>query len=123
LRARARIRTCVSVGAEPVLALDGLAPACLKALETAGMGVSNIDLWEVDEVFAAMPLRLVSAMGVTHDRINVNDGAIAMGYPLGATGAMIAGTLLDELERRNFGTGMATCATASGAIAMTVERA
>jgi len=122
LKARARIRACVSVGAEPVLALDGLVPACLKALEIAGMGVPNIDLWEVNEVFAAVPLRLISLLGVPHDRINVNGGAIAMGHPLGATGAMVTGTLLDALERRNFGNGMVACSTAGGATAMMIER-
>jgi acetyl-CoA C-acetyltransferase len=103
--------------------LDGPTPACLKALKIAGMEVSDIDLWELNEAFAAVPLRLMSTLGIPHDKINVNGGAIAMGHPLGATGAMIAGTLLDELERRNLANGLVTlCAAGGMGIAMIIER-
>jgi acetyl-CoA C-acetyltransferase len=123
LKPRARIRSYVSVGSEPQLMLDGPTPACLKALKIAGMEVADIDLWELNEAFAAVPLRLMSSLGIAHDKLNVNGGAIAMGHPLGATGAMIAGTLLDEMERRNLATGLVTlCAAGGMGIAMIIER-
>ena len=123
LKARARIRSFVSLGAEPQLMLDGPTPACERALQHAGLAASDIELWELNEAFAAVPLRLMDTLSIPHDRINVNGGAIAMGHPLGASGAMIAGTLIDELERRGMGLGMVTlCAAGGMAIAMVLER-
>ena len=123
LNPRARIRSFVSVGSEPVLMLDGPTPACERALAIAGLAASDIDLWELNEAFAAVPLRLMDTMGIPHDRMNVNGGAIAMGHPLGASGAMIAGTLLDEMERRGVGLGLVTlCAAGGMGIAMVLER-
>jgi acetyl-CoA C-acetyltransferase len=123
LRPRARIRSFVSVGSEPVLMLDGPTPACRKALKIAGMEASDIDLWELNEAFAAVPLRLMDTLNIPHDKMNVCGGAIALGHPLGATGGMIAGTLLDELERRGLATGVVTlCAAGGMAIAMIIER-
>lgn len=123
LKPRARIRSFISVGSEPVLMLDGPTPACKKALEVAKMQLSDIDLWELNEAFAAVPLRLMDTLNIPHEKMNVNGGAIAMGHPLGATGAMIAGTLLDELERRGLGTGVVTlCAAGGMGIAMVLER-
>jgi acetyl-CoA C-acetyltransferase len=123
IKPRARIRAHVSLGSEPILMLDGPTPCCRKALDRAGMTVGDIDLWELNEAFAAVPLRLMQTLGIPHDRMNVNGGAIALGHPLGATGAMIAGTLLDELERRSLGTGMVTlCAAGGMAIAVVIER-
>jgi acetyl-CoA C-acetyltransferase len=123
LKPRARIRSFVSLGAEPQLMLDGPTPACERALKHAGLAASEIDLWELNEAFAAVPLRLMDTLAIPHERINVNGGAIAMGHPLGASGAMIAGTLIDELERRGQGLGMVTlCAAGGMAIAMVLER-
>jgi acetyl-CoA C-acetyltransferase len=123
IKPRARIRSHISVGSEPLLMLDGPTPACLKALRRAGMQVADIDLWELNEAFAAVPLRLMQTLDIPHERMNVNGGAIALGHPLGATGAMIAGTLLDELERRGLSTGMVTlCAAGGMAIAVVIER-
>ncbi|MDT0576015.1 acetyl-CoA C-acetyltransferase [Croceicoccus sp. F390] len=120
---RARIRSFVSMGSEPVLMLDGPTPVCRRALATAGLEASDIELWELNEAFAAVPLRLMDTMNVPHDRMNVNGGAIAMGHPLGATGAMIAGTLIDEMERRGLGLGLVTlCAAGGMGIAMVLER-
>ena len=120
---RARIRAFVSVGSEPLLMLDGPTPACAQALDIAGLAAADIDVWELNEAFAAVPLRLMETMRIPHDRMNVNGGAIAMGHPLGATGAMIAGTLLDELERRDAALGMVTlCAAGGMGIAMVLER-
>lgn len=123
LTPRARIRSFVSVGSEPVLMLDGPTPACERALVIAGLTPADIDLWELNEAFAAVPLRLMDTMNIPHDRINVNGGAIAMGHPLGASGAMIAGTLLDEMERRGVQFGVVTlCAAGGMGIAMVLER-
>jgi acetyl-CoA C-acetyltransferase len=124
IKPRARIRSFCSVGSEPQLMLDGPTPACIKALKLAGMEASDIDLWELNEAFAAVVLRLMDTMNIPHDKMNVNGGAIAMGHPLGATGAMIAGTLVDEMERRGVGTGLVTlCAAGGMAIAVVLERA
>ena len=123
LRPRARIRSFVSVGSEPVLMLDGPIPACQRALSIAGLTASDIDIWELNEAFAAVPLRLMETMGIEHERMNVNGGAIAMGHPLGASGAMIAGTLIDEMERQGLGLGLVTlCAAGGMGIAMVLER-
>ena len=120
---RARIRACAVVGSEPTIMLTGPAPATQKALRKAGMKVSDIDLFEINEAFAAVVLKAVADLGLDMDRVNVNGGAIAMGHPLGATGAMILGSLIDELERRDLNTGCATLCVGGGmGIATIVER-
>ncbi len=98
-RPRARIRSFAAVGSEPTLMLDGPSFAARKTLARAGMQASDIDLWELNEAFASVVLTMMEELSIPHDRMNVNGGAIAMGHPLGATGAMILGTVLDELER------------------------
>ena len=123
MKPRARIRSFITVGSEPALMLDGPTPACQRALDVAGLTAADIDLWELNEAFAAVPLRLMDTMNIPHDRMNVNGGAIAMGHPLGASGAMIAGTLLDEMERRDVALGMVSlCAAGGMGIAMVLER-
>ena len=103
--------------------LDGPAAAARRALERAGMQTSDIDLWELNEAFATVVLTFMSAMDVPHDRINVNGGAIAMGHQLGASGAMILGTALDELERTGKGTALVSLCVAAGmGTAMVIER-
>jgi acetyl-CoA C-acetyltransferase len=103
--------------------LTGPSYATEKALARAGMAIGDIDLFELNEAFAAVVLRYMEVLHIGHERINVNGGAIAMGHPLGATGAMILGTLLDELERRGLGTGLATlCVGAGMGIATIIER-
>ncbi len=114
LKPRARIRAFASIGSEPTIMLTGPAPATEKALKRAGMSVNDIDLYELNEAFASVVLRYMQALGIPHDKINVNGGAIAMGHPLGATGAMILGTLLDEMERRGAATGLATLCVGAG---------
>ncbi|OIQ87308.1 putative acyltransferase [mine drainage metagenome] len=123
LRPRARIRAFGSIGSEPSIMLTGPSYATEKALARAGMAIGDIDLFELNEAFAAVVLRYMEVLHIGHERINVNGGAIAMGHPLGATGAMILGTLLDELERRGLGTGLATlCVGAGMGIATIIER-
>jgi acetyl-CoA C-acetyltransferase len=123
LRPRARIRSFASIGSEPSIMLTGPSYAAEKALKRAGMAVGDIDLVELNEAFAAVVLRFMQVLDVGHDKINVNGGAIAMGHPLGATGAMILGTLLDEMERRNLATGLATlCVGAGMGTATIIER-
>lgn len=123
LKPRARIRSFISIGSEPILMLDGPTPACARALAIAGLQASDIELWELNEAFAAVPLRLMDTMNIPHDRMNVNGGAIAMGHPLGASGAIIAGTMLDEMERQGLGLGLVTlCAAGGMGIAMILER-
>ena len=123
LRPRARIRATATIGSEPTIMLTGPVPAARKALAKAGMTFADIDLFEVNEAFAAVPLLFMAETGVSHDRINVNGGAIALGHPLGATGAMLVGTLLDELERRGLQTGLVTLCVGGGmGIATIVER-
>lgn len=120
---RARIRGLASVGSEPTIMLTGPKAACEKALKQAGLGFGDIDLWELNEAFAAVVLYFLEETGVDPARMNVNGGAIAMGHPLGATGAVILGTLLDELERLDRQFGCATlCAATGQAIAMVIER-
>jgi acetyl-CoA C-acetyltransferase len=114
LKPRARIVSMASIGSEPTIMLTGPAPSALKALKKAGMSASDIDLYEMNEAFASVVLRFMDDMGISHDKTNVNGGAIAMGHPLGATGAMILGTLLDELERTGQSTGLATLCVGGG---------
>ncbi|CAJ0859316.1 acetyl-CoA C-acetyltransferase [Ralstonia flatus] len=123
LKPRARIRGFASIGSEPSIMLTGPSYAAEKALKRAGMSAADIDLYELNEAFASVVLRFMEVLAVPHDRINVNGGAIAMGHPLGATGAMILGTLLDELERRGASTGLATlCVGAGMGTATIIER-
>jgi acetyl-CoA C-acetyltransferase len=123
LKPRARIRAAAVIGSEPTIMLTGPTPACRKALAKAGMAASDIDLWEINEAFAVVPMKTARDLGVSLDRVNVNGGAIAMGHPLGATGCIILGTLLDELERRNLSTGCATLCVGGGmGIATVIER-
>ena len=123
LTPRARIVSTAVVGSEPTIMLTGPAPACRKALDRVGMAASDIDLVEINEAFAAVALKLMADMGWTEEQTNVNGGAIAMGHPLGATGAMILGTLVDELERRDLERGIATLCIGGGmGIATVVER-
>jgi acetyl-CoA C-acetyltransferase len=120
LKPRARIRATAKVGTDPTIMLTGPVPATERILSISGMAISDIDLFEVNEAFSSVVLRFMQAFGVDGDRVNVNGGAIAMGHPLGATGAMILGTLLDELERTGKGTGLATLCVASGMGAATI---
>lgn len=123
LKPRARIRGFGSIGSEPGIMLTGPAPVTRKVLARGGMETGDIDLYELNEAFAAVVLLYMRDLGVPHDRINVNGGAIAMGHPLGATGAMILGTLLDELERRDLETGLCTlCIGAGMGVATVIER-
>jgi acetyl-CoA C-acetyltransferase len=120
---RARIRSAAVIGSEPTIMLTGPTPACRKALARAGMAAADIDLWEINEAFAAVPMKTARDLGVDMDRVNVNGGAIAMGHPLGATGCILLGTVLDELERRDLATGLATLCVGGGmGIATIVER-
>nr|MBA3908185.1 acetyl-CoA C-acyltransferase [Pseudonocardiales bacterium] len=123
IRPRARIVATALSGADPTIMLTGPAPASRKALAKAGLTVEDIDLFEINEAFAAVALRFIRDLGLDHDKVNVNGGAIAMGHPLGATGAMILGTLLDELERRELRYGLATLCVGGGmGIATIIER-
>ena len=123
LTPRARIVAAALSGADPTIMLTGPMPAARKALARAGMTVDQVDLFEVNEAFAAVVMRFMKEMKVPHDKVNVNGGAIAMGHPLGATGAMILGTLVDELHRRNLRYGMATLCVGGGmGIATIVEK-
>ncbi|MFC9271915.1 acetyl-CoA C-acetyltransferase [Streptomyces zhihengii] len=123
LTPRARIVSAAVSGADPTIMLTGPAPASRKALAKAGLTVGDIDLVEINEAFAAVVLRYVKDMGFSPDKVNVNGGAIALGHPLGATGAMILGTLVDELERRDQRFGLATLCVGGGmGIATVVER-
>ncbi|MFC1690086.1 acetyl-CoA C-acetyltransferase [Pseudomonadota bacterium] len=123
LKPRARIRSFASVGSEPTIMLTGPAPASRKALKLAGMTPSDIDLWELNEAFASVVLLFMKLLEVPHDKINVNGGAIAMGHPLGATGAIVLGILLDEMERRDLETGLVTlCIGAGMGTATIIER-
>ncbi|WP_461018480.1 acetyl-CoA C-acetyltransferase [Streptomyces daliensis] len=123
LRPRARIVSAAVSGADPTIMLTGPAPASRKALAKAGLTIGDMDLVEINEAFAAVVLRFVSDMGIPLEKVNVNGGAIAMGHPLGATGAMIIGTLMDELERRDQRYGLATLCVGGGmGIATVIER-
>jgi acetyl-CoA C-acetyltransferase len=114
LKPRARIRAFANIGSEPAIMLTGPIPVTERVLKKAGMSTSDIDLWELNEAFASVVLRYMQAFDIPHDKINVNGGAIAMGHPLGATGAMILGTVLDELERTGKSTAMVTLCIGMG---------
>jgi len=123
LKPRARIVDTVVVGSEPVIMLTGPIPACQKILERNKMTAKDIDLVEVNEAFAPVPMITMQEIGFPHDKVNVNGGAIALGHPLGATGAMLIGTIVDELERRNQKVGLTTMCIGLGmGIATIVER-
>jgi acetyl-CoA C-acetyltransferase len=123
LKPRARIRAAAVIGSEPTIMLTGTTPACEKALKKAGMTAADIDLYEINEAFATVPMRTARDLGVSLERVNVNGGAIAMGHPLGATGCMLLGTVLDELERTNKSTALVTlCVGAGMGIATIIER-
>jgi acetyl-CoA C-acetyltransferase len=123
LKPRARIRAFAEIGSEPTIMLTGPSFAAERALKRAGMSASDIDLYEINEAFAAVALRFIESMGLDEARVNVNGGAIAMGHPLGATGAMILGTALDELERTGRGTALVTlCIGAGMGVATIIER-
>jgi acetyl-CoA C-acetyltransferase len=123
LKPRARIRAFASIGSEPCIMLTGPALVTQKVLKRAGMTTKDIDLFELNEAFASVVMRFMKVLDIPHDKINVNGGAIAMGHPLGATGAMILGTVLDELERRNLNTALVTlCVGAGMGTATIIER-
>jgi acetyl-CoA acetyltransferase family protein len=123
LKPRARVVAQVIVGSEPVIMLTGPIPATQKALQRAGLTADDIDLYEINEAFAPVPLVTMKEVGIDPDKVNVNGGAIAMGHPLGATGAMLIGTLIDELERREQRYGLATMCIGIGmGIATIIER-
>ncbi len=114
LKPRARIRAFAEIGSEPTIMLTGPEFVAAKALKRAGMSVDDIDLYELNEAFASVVLRFMKAHNISHDKINVNGGAIAMGHPLGATGAMILGTMVDELERSDKETSLITLCVGGG---------
>jgi acetyl-CoA C-acetyltransferase len=123
LKPRARIRQFANIGSEPSIMLTGPIPVTEKLLRKAGMTIKDIDLFELNEAFASVVLRYMQAFDIPHDKINVNGGAIAMGHPLGATGAMILGTVLDELERRDLNTALVTlCIGVGMGTATIIER-
>ncbi len=123
LTPRARIVSAAVTGSEPTIMLTGPTPATQKALAKAGLEASDIDLFELNEAFASVVMKWMKDLDIPHEKVNVNGGAIAMGHPLGATGAMILGTLLDELERRDLKRGLATlCVGAGMGIATVIER-
>lgn len=123
LKPRAKITMAAVIGSEPTIMLTGPTPACQKALDKAGMTAADIDLWEINEAFAAVPMNTAADFGISLDKVNVNGGAIAMGHPLGATGAMLVATVLDELERRDLNTAMITLCVGGGmGIATIIER-
>ncbi len=123
LQPRGRVVATALSGADPTIMLTGPMPATRKVLAKAGLQIDDIDLFEVNEAFAAVPMRFMREMGVPHEKVNVNGGAIALGHPLGATGAMLVGTLLDELERRQLKRGLVTLCVGGGmGIATIIER-
>jgi len=123
LKPRAKIRGMATAGSEPVIMLTAPAPASEKALKLAGMKANDIDLWEINEAFATVPMQTARKLGIDPERINVNGGAIALGHPLGATGAMLLGTALDELERTGKATALITLCIGGGmGIATIIER-
>lgn len=123
LKPRARIRAVATAGTEPIIMLTAPTPAARKALALAGMTTRDIDLWEINEAFAAIPLQVMRKLELDPEKVNVNGGAIALGHPLGATGAMLLGTVLDELERRDLATALVTLCIAGGqGVATIIER-
>jgi acetyl-CoA C-acetyltransferase len=123
LSPRAKVRAMATIGDEPVIMLTAPARASARALEKAGMKPSDVDLWEINEAFATVPLQTMRKLGIDHARVNVNGGAIALGHPLGATGAILTLTVLDELERRGLGTALVTLCIGGGmGIATVIER-
>jgi acetyl-CoA C-acetyltransferase len=123
LKPRAKIKAFAIVGSEPTIMLTGPVPAAQKVLKKAGLSINDIDLFEVNEAFAAVPLFFMEKLGVDHSKVNVNGGAIALGHPLGATGAIISATLIDELERSGKQFGLSTLCIGGGmGIATIFER-
>jgi acetyl-CoA C-acetyltransferase len=123
MKPRAKIRAMATAGAEPVIMLTAPAPASKRALDRAGMSVKDIDLWEINEAFAVVPLQTARKLGIDESKINVNGGAIALGHPLGATGAILLGTALDEMERSNKSTALITLCIGGGmGVATVIER-
>lgn len=123
LKPRARIRQIANAGAEPELMLTAPTPAAKRCLQRAGMQISDIDLFEINEAFAVVPIKVMRDLNIDNSMVNVNGGAIALGHPIGATGAILVGTLLDELERRDLNTGLVTLCTGGGmAPAAIIER-
>ena len=123
LKPRAKIRAIAAQGSEPIIMLTAPAPTSKKALAKAGMKASDIDLWEINEAFATVPLQTMKELGIDHERVNVNGGAIAMGHPLGGTGAILLGTALDEIERANLSTALVTLCIGGGqGVATIIER-
>ena len=123
LKPRAMVRACAVVSVEPTIMLTAPKDAARKALQFAGMEPSDIDLWECHEAFAAVPLKFQQDLDIDPERLNVNGGAIAFGHPLGATGAMLLGGLLDELERRQLSLGLLSISASGGmGIATIIER-
>ena len=123
LTPRARIVSVGVVGTEPTIMLTGPAPSARKAIEKAGLSFDDIDLFEVNEAFASVVLKFMKDTGVPHEKVNVNGGSIALGHPLGATGAMITGTLIDELHARDLRYGLATLCVGGGmGVATVVEK-
>jgi acetyl-CoA C-acetyltransferase len=123
LAPRVRIKAFANIGSEPAIMLTGPIDVTKKVLRKAGMTLADIDLFEVNEAFASVVLRFLQAFDVDHDKVNVNGGAIALGHPLGATGAMILGTAVDEMERRNLATALVTlCIGAGMGTATIIER-
>jgi acetyl-CoA C-acetyltransferase len=123
LKPRARIRMSAVAGAEPVIMLTAPGPASKKCLRLAGMTVDDIDLWEINEAFAAIPLKAIRDLNIDPEKVNVNGGAIALGHPIGATGGILIQTALDELERRDLNTALIAMCTGGGmATATIIER-
>jgi acetyl-CoA C-acetyltransferase len=123
LKPRAKVRAVATIGSEPVIMLTAPAPASERALKKAGMTARDVDLWEINEAFAAIPLDTIRRLGIDPEKVNVNGGAIALGHPLGATGAMLLGTALDELERRGLATAVVTLCIGGGmGVATVIER-
>ena len=120
LKPRAKFKATSRIGTDPTIMLTGPIPATERVLKSAGMEIGDVDLFEVNEAFASVVLRFMQAFDADHNKINVNGGAIAMGHPLGATGAIILSTLLDEMERSDKETGLATLCIGSGMGAATI---
>jgi acetyl-CoA C-acetyltransferase len=123
LKARARVLAYANMGDSPTLMLNAPVPAARKVLQKAGLTVEDIDLWEINEAFAVVAEKFIRDLKLDRDKVNVNGGAIGLGHPIGATGAILIGTLLDELERRDLKRGLATMCTGGGmAPAIIIER-